>query len=72
MEMVRSNAAGFLKREGFERKIITSYYRNHSTGRVYRRKNTRDDILLNTGTLSWKRYQKDTQESTAFPKLSSH
>ena len=29
-------------------------------------------LLLNTGTLSWKSYQKDTQESAAFPKLSSH
>lgn len=54
--MVRSNVVGFFKREGFERKIIISYYRNYSIGRVYRRKNIRDDILLNIGILSWKRY----------------
>lgn len=72
MERVGSNAAVCLRRKGFERIISSSYYQCHSTGHVCWGKNARHDTLLNTGTLSWKSYQKDTQESAAFPRLSSY
>lgn len=69
MEMVKNNAAVCLKREGFDRKIITSYYRFHSTGKYVEGR-----VLGMTKHWNFKleRYPKDTQGSMAFPKLSSH
>lgn len=70
MAMFRRNVAVCLKRREFDGKIITSY--DTLPGHWQSTQREEKTILLNTGTLSRKRYQDDTQESTVFPSLSSN